>query len=303
MRDAFHEELDTITDQLVEMARLVGSPMAARHHGAARRRRPTSPRASSRPTSESTPLREELEDRCFDLLARQQPVATDLRIVVTVAADGRRPRADGRPRRARRQDRPAALPRDRPSRAELHAHDRPEMGQVAEAWSPRPADVIAQPGRRGRAAARGATTTRWTSCTASCSRTLLAERWTHGVEAAVDLDPARPLLRALRRPRRLGRRRVVFLVTGEFQRDELDHESARTTATRGCSAEHHRPPEGLRTRVVRPCAVGAGVSDPGWRPPRRPRRPPRGRGSARRASIGREVVVELVDQRACRWGC
>ena len=28
-------------------------------------------------------LREELEDRCFQLLARQQPVATDLRVIVT----------------------------------------------------------------------------------------------------------------------------------------------------------------------------------------------------------------------------
>ena len=52
--------------------------------------------------------RERVEDTAFSLLSLQQPVAGDLRIDRRRAADGQRARADGRPVRARRQDRPAA---------------------------------------------------------------------------------------------------------------------------------------------------------------------------------------------------
>ena len=82
-------------------------------------------------------------------------------------ADERRPRADGRPRPARRQGRAAALPR---------------LGGAADAARPHPADgpgrrARSSPrrlghrraGRRGRARARAGRRRRWTSCTGSCS--------------------------------------------------------------------------------------------------------------------------------------
>jgi len=82
MRQQFDEELKAITDQLVEMTRLVGSAM---------QRATTALLDADLVLAESViaadeqidGLRKELDDRSIDLLARQQPVATDLRMVVT----------------------------------------------------------------------------------------------------------------------------------------------------------------------------------------------------------------------------
>jgi phosphate transport system protein len=82
MRDAFHEELDKIGDELVEMTRLVGSAMA---------RASTALIDADLGLAESViasdeavdKAKEDLDQRTFDLLARQQPVATDLRLLVT----------------------------------------------------------------------------------------------------------------------------------------------------------------------------------------------------------------------------
>ena len=82
MRDAFHDDLDKITDQLVEMTRLAGSAIA---------RATTALLDADVHLAESViaaddqldAIRSELDALSIDLLARQQPVATDLRIVVT----------------------------------------------------------------------------------------------------------------------------------------------------------------------------------------------------------------------------
>ncbi|HRC13670.1 MAG: phosphate signaling complex protein PhoU [Actinomycetales bacterium] len=82
MRDAFHEQLDSITTQLVDMTRLAGSAMA----------RATTALldadlhlAEDVITGDRTldHAREHLDGLAIDVLARQQPVATDLRTVVT----------------------------------------------------------------------------------------------------------------------------------------------------------------------------------------------------------------------------
>ena len=82
MRDAFHEELDRISDHLVEMTRLAGSAMS---------RSTTALLDGDLGLAESVieadqqidNLRDELDELAVQLLAQQQPVATDLRIVVT----------------------------------------------------------------------------------------------------------------------------------------------------------------------------------------------------------------------------
>ena len=82
MRDAFHEELDKITDQLVEMTHLAGSAVS---------RATTALLDADVHLAESViaadeqldQIRETLDALSIDLLARQQPVATDLRAVVT----------------------------------------------------------------------------------------------------------------------------------------------------------------------------------------------------------------------------
>lgn len=82
MRDAFHEDLDRISDQLVEMTKLVGTALERATEALLN---------SDRQLAESViaadddidALRRDVDDLCVDLLARQQPVATDLRMVVT----------------------------------------------------------------------------------------------------------------------------------------------------------------------------------------------------------------------------
>src|SRR3954462_5069477 len=82
MRDAYHEELQGLTDQLVEMTRLVGSAIS---------RATTALLDTDLTLAESVivadnavdGLRDDLDRRAMDLLARQQPVASDLRAIVT----------------------------------------------------------------------------------------------------------------------------------------------------------------------------------------------------------------------------
>ncbi len=82
MRDTFHDELDQIGVALVEMSKLVGTAMS---------------KATAALLGADLTLAEEVitadevvdrlhietEERAFDLLARQQPVAGDLRVIVT----------------------------------------------------------------------------------------------------------------------------------------------------------------------------------------------------------------------------
>lgn len=82
MRQAFHEELEQVADELVELAHLVGSAM----------RRSTSALLDAdiqladqviEADHEIDERRNQLDTKSVDLLARQAPVASDLRAVVT----------------------------------------------------------------------------------------------------------------------------------------------------------------------------------------------------------------------------
>jgi phosphate transport system protein len=87
MRDAYHEELDGLNDKLVEMTRLVRSAIS---------RATTALLDSDLVLAESVISRDdevnatfaEIESTIFDLMARQQPVAVDLRIVITALRMG-----------------------------------------------------------------------------------------------------------------------------------------------------------------------------------------------------------------------
>ncbi|KAB8188779.1 phosphate signaling complex protein PhoU [Nonomuraea phyllanthi] len=87
MRDAYHEELDSLTDKLVEMTRLVRSAIS---------RATTALLDSDLQLAESVISRDqevnaifdEIETSIFELMARQQPVAVDLRMVITALRMG-----------------------------------------------------------------------------------------------------------------------------------------------------------------------------------------------------------------------
>jgi phosphate transport system protein len=140
MRDAYHEELAALNHQLVEMTRLVGSAIS---------RASTALLDADLGLAESVivaddavdSIRDELDRRAMDLLARQQPVASDLRtIVATLKMSGDLERmgdlARHVARAARRRFPESAVPA--PLRATIV-----EMGQVAERLVAKTGSVIA----------------------------------------------------------------------------------------------------------------------------------------------------------------
>ena len=140
MRDSFHEDLDRISDELVELTRLAGSAMS---------RATTALLDADVHLAESViaadkeidAKREALDTLSIDLLARQQPVATDLRIVVTamhMSSDIERMGDLARhvAKIARLRYPASAVP------AELRAHIL-QMGQIAERLVTKCGSIIA----------------------------------------------------------------------------------------------------------------------------------------------------------------
>lgn len=82
MRDAFHDDLDKISDDLVEMAKMVGTAMS-RATVALLDADLQLAESVIAGDSDIDTLRDRVDEVSVDLLARQQPVATDLRMVVT----------------------------------------------------------------------------------------------------------------------------------------------------------------------------------------------------------------------------
>ena len=82
MRDAYHEELDALSDQLVEMTRLVGSAISRASRALLDADLGLAESVIAADDAINA-LRDELDHRALDLLARQQPVASDLRTIVT----------------------------------------------------------------------------------------------------------------------------------------------------------------------------------------------------------------------------
>lgn len=82
MRDAFHEELDAVAAQLVELTRLAGTSMT-RATRALLEADLSLAEVVITDDQHIDALREDLDTRLLHLVARQQPVATDLRMVLT----------------------------------------------------------------------------------------------------------------------------------------------------------------------------------------------------------------------------
>ncbi len=82
MRDYYHEMLDEVGARLVEMTRLAGAAMS-RASTALLEADLALAEVVITGDEDLDRLQRDLEERTYDLLARQQPVATDLRLLVT----------------------------------------------------------------------------------------------------------------------------------------------------------------------------------------------------------------------------
>jgi phosphate transport system protein len=212
MRDAYHEELDGISQSLVEMTRLAASAMT---------RATTALLDADLALAESViaadekinTLQRELDARALDLMARQQPVAGDLRTVITslrMSADlermGDLARHVAQVARLRYPE--SAVP------AELRA-TLLRMGQIAEQLVTKTGSIIAA---RDVAAALEleADDDEMDRLHRKLFTSMLGEQWTHGVETAIDVTLCGRYYERFADHAVSVAKRLVFLVTGSY---------------------------------------------------------------------------------------
>ena len=211
MRDTYHVELDAISTSLVELTNLVGSAMS----------RATTALldadlilAEGVITGDETvdALYRDVEARGFDLLARQQPVASDLRIIVTslrMVADLERmgDNAVHIAKIARRRYPASAVPPV--LRATIL-----QMGHTAQEIVTKAGSVIA-----GRDVAMAAQLEKDDDVMDELHRQLftsiLDDEWSDGIEPAIDITLAGRYYERFADHAVSVARRVVYLVTGQ----------------------------------------------------------------------------------------
>ncbi|MEY9968787.1 phosphate transport system protein [Streptacidiphilus sp. MAP12-16] len=211
MRAAYHEELAAITTGLEQMARFAASAMG---------RATTALLEADVELAENViaaddkldQLQRDLEERAIAVLARQQPVATDLRTVVTalrISADLERSGdlAQHVAKQARRRYPDSAVP------IELHVTVL-EMGQLAQRLMAKAADVIATRDIET-ALQMEQDDDAMDDLHRALFRWLLDGRWQHSVEAAVDVALVGRFYERFADHAVSVAKRVVYLVTGE----------------------------------------------------------------------------------------
>jgi phosphate transport system protein len=219
MRQQFHGELEGLSELMVEMTRLVGSAVG---------RATTALLDGDLELAESViaadeqvdALQVELEGRAMQLLARQQPVATDLRVIVTalrMSADLERMGDLARhiAKLARMRYPNSAIP------AELRATIL-QMGQAAERIVAKTGSVIAS--RDLQVAGQLETDDDvMDGLHRELFAVLLDEDWAHGVETAVDVTLCGRFYERFADHAVSVARRVTFLVTGERHSTGREH--------------------------------------------------------------------------------
>jgi phosphate transport system protein len=211
VRDQYHDDLDAITQSLVDITRLAGSGI----NSATQALLDADLRAAESVISGEEAIDDlytQIEGSALDLLARQQPVASDLRVVIAslrMVADIERmgDLALHIAKVARRRYPTSAIP------AELQATVL-EMGQVAQRICAKCSSVIA-----GRDLGMAAELERDDDVMDELHKrlftTLLDPSWGGGVEAAIDVTLCGRYYERFCDHAVSVARRVVFLVTGE----------------------------------------------------------------------------------------
>ena len=219
MRDQYHDDLDAITHSLVEITRLAGSAI----NRATQALLDADLQAAESVISGDAAIDQiytDLEARALDLLARQQPVASDLRTIITslrMVADIERmgDLALHIAKVARRRYPASAIP------PELHATVL-EMGQVAQRICAKCSSVIA-----GRDLTVAAELERDDDVMDELHRrlfnVLLDPHWKGGIEGAIDVTLCGRYYERFCDHAVSVARRVVYLVTGE--RVQVSNES------------------------------------------------------------------------------
>jgi len=212
VRDSYHEQLDAIGDGLVEMSRLAGSAVSRATTALLDADLELAQKVIAGDEAVNA-LYRSIEGQAFDLLARQQPVAGDLRVLVTslrmvVDLERTGDYAVHLAKIARRRYPASAVP------PELRSTIL-EMGQTAQRIAVKAGSVIAS-----RDLDLAAELVRDDDTMDELHRKLftamLATSWQYGTEAAIDVTLAGRYYERLADHAVAVARRVVYLVTGEF---------------------------------------------------------------------------------------
>jgi len=212
MREAYHDQLDSIFADLVEITRLVQLAV----HDATEALFTADVSLCERVISEDAAIdlgRERLEDRAFQLLSLQQPVAGDLRTLVaalrmTSEIERMGDLAVHVAKIARLRVPEVAVP------AEVQPTVR-RMAEVAEDMVTRVASIIENRDVEAAEALR-AVDEEMDSLRRETFRELLAAEWSYGVEPAIDLALLGRYYERIADHAVSVADRVVFVVTGEL---------------------------------------------------------------------------------------
>jgi phosphate transport system protein len=217
MRDAYFDQLDSIVDDLVAMTHEVQTAVSRSTRALLTANAEVAERVIS-DDADVDAARERIEERCFELLALQQPVASDLRMLVAalrMVADLER-MGDlsvhvAKVARLRVPD--VAIPDELVPTIE-------RMAAVAERMVGQAASVIAERDVEG-AIALEESDEEMDQLRRSSFRRMLADDWAHGVEPAVDIALLGRYYERIADHAVSLARRVVYLVTGETAPAEL----------------------------------------------------------------------------------
>ena len=213
MRDAFHEDLDRISDALIEMTRLVGSAMSRSTTALL-----DADISLAEGVIEADPqidaLRDQLDEMAVQLIAQQQPVATDLRIVVTALH-----MASSLERMGDLAEHVAKVARLRYPQTAVPAEARAtivEMGQLAERIVAKAGSIIAAKDVDGAKDLHGDDDA-MDRLHREVFTMLVAEDWTGGTESAIDLTLLSRYYERFADHAVSVARQVAYLVTGEWE--------------------------------------------------------------------------------------
>jgi phosphate transport system protein len=217
MRDAYFDQLDSIVDDLVAMTHEVQTAVSRSTRALLTANAEVAERVIS-DDADVDAARERIEERCFELLALQQPVASDLRMLVAalrMVADLER-MGDlsvhvAKVARLRVPD--VAIPDELVPTIE-------RMAAVAERMVGQAASVIAERDVEG-ALALEESDEEMDQLRRSSFRRMLADDWAYGVEPAVDIALLGRYYERIADHAVSLARRVVYLVTGETAHAEL----------------------------------------------------------------------------------
>ncbi|MDP9432655.1 MAG: phosphate signaling complex protein PhoU [Actinomycetota bacterium] len=211
MRDVYHEQLDAITASLIEMSRLVGSAIS-RSTTALLDADLSLAQSVVDGDAEVDEIYRHVEESVIDVMARQQPVASDLRTLTTslrISADLERSGdlALHLAKLARRRYPSSAIP---PELRDTIV----EMGQVAERIVAKAGSVIASRDVQ-RAGELESDDDVMDELHRKLFNRMLSDDWSHGVDTAIDIALAGRYYERFADHAVSVARRVVFLVTGE----------------------------------------------------------------------------------------